>query len=186
MRRLAYIRIYQCRLLVLRRLASEILLDHKRYLEGDSVLEFTKVKSCDLADLFKSVYESISMYEKLSGGFGNVKIVIEEALNCHQSLTVERFEASLLENLLKEHFAKSGGKLVDKSADSEVLVADDVLLSLKYLTYVESYLSLLVCSCKVLEVVYDSRDTDVDLGIELGCESIGDVGCNSLDLLDVG
>ena len=67
MRRLAYMWIYQCRLKsILRGLASEILLDHKRYLKGDSVLEFTEVKTGDLTDLFKSVYESISMYEKLS------------------------------------------------------------------------------------------------------------------------
>ena len=47
-------------------LARKILLDHKRYLEGNSVVELTEVKTGKLSDLLKSVYESVSVNEELS------------------------------------------------------------------------------------------------------------------------
>ena len=53
------------------------------------MLELAEVEACDLADLLKSVNESVSMYEELSGGFRNVQIVLEEALNGHKCLAVE-------------------------------------------------------------------------------------------------
>ena len=105
------------------------------------MLKLTKIETCDLSDLLKSVYECISMYEELSRRLGDVEVVLKEALNCHESLAVERLKATLLEYLLQEHLAKSCGKLIDKSADTEVLVAYDILLCLKYLSYVKSYLT---------------------------------------------
>ena len=150
------------------------------------MLELTEVEACDLADLFKSVNKSVSMYEELSRGFGNVEVILEEALNGHKGLAVERLEASLLEYLLEEHLAESGRKLIDKSADTEVFVAYDVLLGLENLADVESYLSLLISARKILEVIYYGRNTDIDLGVELGGEGIGDVGSDLLDILDVG
>ena len=47
-------------------LAREILLNHKGNLKGYCVVEFTKVKSGELSDLFESVYKGVSMYEELS------------------------------------------------------------------------------------------------------------------------
>lgn len=47
-------------------LACEIFFDHQSHLEGDGVIKLSKVKSCELSDFFKSVYEGVSMYEKLS------------------------------------------------------------------------------------------------------------------------
>lgn len=44
----------------------QIFLDHKSDLEDDSMVEFTEVKTCQFLDLFKTVYESISVNEKLS------------------------------------------------------------------------------------------------------------------------
>ena len=50
-------------------LAGKIFLYHKRNLEGDRVIEFTQIESGQLADLFKSVNERVSVYEKLAGCF---------------------------------------------------------------------------------------------------------------------
>ena len=47
-------------------LAGKVLLDHKRNLEGYGVLEFTKVKSCELSDLLKTVDQSVTVNEELS------------------------------------------------------------------------------------------------------------------------
>ena len=35
-------------------------------LKGNCMLKFTQIKTCELADLFKTVHKSISVYEKLS------------------------------------------------------------------------------------------------------------------------
>ena len=69
--------------------AVEVLLNHQRYLEGNCVVELTKVKTGELSDLLKTVNESVSMYEELSRGLRNVKVVFEEALYGHESLAVE-------------------------------------------------------------------------------------------------
>ena len=47
-------------------LGGEVLLNHKRYLEGNRVVELTEVKTGELSDLFKTVYKSVSVYEELS------------------------------------------------------------------------------------------------------------------------
>lgn len=48
------------------RLGIEILSYHQGNLEGNSVFKLTEIESCELSDLLKSVYKSVSMYEKLS------------------------------------------------------------------------------------------------------------------------
>ena len=47
------------------------------------MVKLTKVKAGKLSDLLKSVYEGVTVYEELSRGLGNVKVVLEEALYCH-------------------------------------------------------------------------------------------------------
>jgi len=47
-------------------LGNKVSLNHESNLECDSVVKFTKVKTCELTDLFKSVNESVSVYEQLS------------------------------------------------------------------------------------------------------------------------
>ena len=66
--------------LIFGRLVGEIFLYHKRYLEGHRVIKFAKVKAGELSDLLKTVNQGITVYEQLSRGLGNVKIVLEDAL----------------------------------------------------------------------------------------------------------
>ena len=108
------------------------------------MVEFTQVETGELADLFKTVHESISVYEEFSGGFGNVEVVFEEALDGHEGFAVERIEGTVLENFLQEHFAEGGRKLIDETADAEVFVADDVLFGVEDLADFDRNLRFLV------------------------------------------
>ena len=47
------------------RISRQVLLDHKRDLEDNSVVEFAEVETCELLDLVKSVNEGVSVYEEL-------------------------------------------------------------------------------------------------------------------------
>jgi len=133
-------------------LGAEVLLNHQGNLEGDRMLELAKIKSCQLADLFQTVNQRISVYKELARGFGNVQIIFKEALNGLKGLTVERLEASLLEDLLQKHLAKRGGKLIDQAPNAEIFVADDVLLSLKHLADLKSNLCFLICTRQILDI----------------------------------
>ncbi len=167
-------------------LRNEVSLDHERDLKGDGVVELAQVETCELAYFLKSVNEGISVYEELSRGLGDVQVVLEEALDCHKGFAVERIEASVLEDLLEEHLAKGRGKLIDKSADAEILIADDVLFGVEYLSDLKGDLSLLVGAGEILDIVDSRTDTDGNLSKELRVECVGDVACHFLDLANVG
>ena len=58
------------------------------------MLELAQIKSRQLTDLFQAVNQGVSMHKELSGGFGNVEVVLKERLNGHQSFAVKRLQAS--------------------------------------------------------------------------------------------
>ena len=68
---------------------GQIFSDHERYLEGDCMLEFTQIKTGQLADLLQTVDQRIAVNEELAGGFGHIQIVLEEALNGHERFAVK-------------------------------------------------------------------------------------------------
>ena len=118
--------------LISRILGRKIAAYHQSNLEGDRVIEFTKIETRQLFDLIQTVNESISVNEHLSGRFGHVEVVREEALNGGERLSVERLDRSLLEYFIEEHFAKCGRELIDQSADTEVFIADDGFIRIEY------------------------------------------------------
>ena len=126
------------------------------------------------------------MYKQLSGGFGYVQVILKEALNGHESLTIQGLQASLLEYLLQKHLAQGGGQLIDQSADTQIFIADDVLLVLKYLADLQGDLRLLVCLGKILDVIHDGGDTDDYLGVELGGQRVRNVGSRALHVSHFG
>ena len=127
------------------------------------MVELTKIKAGELSDLLKTVNEGVSVYEELSGRLGNVKVVLEEALYGHKGFTVERLKRSLLEYFLKEDVTKSGGKLINKSADAEILIGHYRTLDVEYLTNLESNSCFLVSLSEILKLFYDRGDTDKEL-----------------------
>lgn len=64
--------------------------------------------------------------------------------------------------------------MVNKSCDTEVVVAYDVLVGVEYLSYLEGCLSLLEGACEVLNADYRSADADVHLCEELAGQRVGD------------
>ena len=148
---------------IFRRLASKVLLNHKSYLEGNSVLKLAEIETCDLTDLLKSVYKSVSVYEELSRGLGYVQVVLEERLHGHKSLAIKRLERSLLEHLAEEYLAKSSRELIDKSADAELFVGHNRLFDIEHLADLEGDPCFLVGSGKILKTVNDGGDTDESL-----------------------
>ena len=171
--------------LILHRLGGQVSLDHERNLECNRMVEFAEVETGELADLFETVYERVSVYEQLSGSLGDVEVVFEEALNGHESFAVERIERTVLEYFLKEHFAEGGGKLINQTADAEIFVADDILFGVEYLADFDGNLSFLVGARKILDVVNNRTDTDGNLRIEFGIEGVGDGLCDLFDFADV-
>ena len=167
-------------------LGDKISLNHESYLKGDSVVEFTEVETGELADLFQTVHERISVYEELSGSFGNIEVVFKEALNGHERFAVERIEGTVLENFLQEHFAERGRKLINQTADAEIFVADDILFGVEYLADFDGNLSFLVGARKILDVVNNRTDTDGNLRVEFGIERIHDGLRGLFDFTDVG
>ena len=73
------------------------------------------------------------MHKQTAAGFGNVQVVLKKALDGEQRFRVQRINAVLLEYFAQECFAqvvaadKSGGQC-------QVIIADDLLFGIKYLT----------------------------------------------------
>ena len=169
----------------LHRVSGQVLLYHEGDLEDDSVIELAEVKTCELLDLFKSVNEGISVYEELSRSLGNVEVVLEELLDSEESFVVEGLDAAYLEHLVEEGLAEGRGEVVDKTGDTEIVVAYDHLVGVEYLADLESHLSLLEGTGEVLYADNGSTDTNVYAGVELAAEGISDGTCELFEVLGV-
>ena len=55
----------------------------------------------------KAVDQRVAVYEQAAARFGNVQVVLEEALDGEQRLSVERVDALLLEHLAQEGLAQA-------------------------------------------------------------------------------
>ena len=77
------------------------------------MVKLTQVKTRELFDFFKAIYKCVTVYEQLAACFGNFQVVLKERLDRHERFAVKRFKRTALEHLLKEHFAKSCGQLID-------------------------------------------------------------------------
>ena len=172
--------------LISRILGGEIAAYHQSNLEGDRVIKFTKIETRQLFDLIQTVNESISVNEHLSGRFGHVEVVCEEALNGGEGFSVERFDRALLEYFIEEHFTKRGGKLIDQSADTEVFIADDGFIRIEYAANLKSSLRFSVGFGDILDIVNKAADTDGNLGVEFGSEIVNDLRCRCFDFSNVG
>ena len=127
---------------ILGRVGGEVLFDHQRYLKDDGVIEVAQIQAGQLADLLQAVDQRVAVYEQAAARFGNVQVVLEEALDGEQRLSVERIDALLLEDLAQEGLAQGSGQLVDQAGDAQVIVADDLTLGVEHLADFHSNLGL--------------------------------------------
>ena len=125
-------------------LGGKIASYHQSNLKRDCIVKFSEVKSCQFFDFIQAVNESISVNEHFSRGFGNVQIVCKEALNRGKRFSVQSFDGAFFENFVEEHFAKCGGKLIDQSANAEIIVADDGFIRIEHTADFESCLCFAV------------------------------------------
>ena len=84
------------------------------------------------------------MDKQLPGRLRDVQVVLKELVDGKQRLLVQGVNGVLLEDLLEEHLAEGGGKLVDQPPNAQVLIVDDILLGVKDLAHLNGDLGLLV------------------------------------------
>ena len=158
-------------------ICGKIFFDHESDFENDCMVKFAKVKTGELFDFFKTVNKGVSVNKKLTAGFGNVKIVFEEFLDGEKGFLVEAFNGTFFENFSEEHFTKGGGKLVNKSCDSEIVVADDGFIGIENFSDFKSNLCFFKALCKIFDSGCGGTDTYVDSGEEFASKSINDGTC---------
>ena len=74
------------------------------------------------------------MHKQTAAGFGNVQVVLKKALDGEQRFRVQRINAVLLEYFAQECFAQGGRQLINQAGNAQVIIADDLLFGIKYLT----------------------------------------------------
>ena len=114
------------------------------------------------------------MYKQLSGGFGNVQVVLKELLDGEESFLIQTFDRALYKYLAQEHVAQRGGQLVDKSCDAKVVKAHDVLLGVEHLADLKRDLSLLEGAGKILDADNGGADADRNAGAVFADQSVND------------
>ena len=66
-----------------------VLYNHECDLEGDRVIKYTKVQTGGALQLIETVYQGVSVDIQLTGGLGNVQVVLEELVDRGQGFLVE-------------------------------------------------------------------------------------------------
>ena len=125
------------------------------------------------------------MNVKLTGCLRYIQAVLEELLDSEQRFVVEGLNAVLLEHFLEEGFAQGGRQVVDKTRDTEVVVAYDVLVGVEYLSYFQGGLRLLEGARQVLYADNGRAYADIHLGEELAGKCVRDRTRQLLQVADV-
>ena len=84
----------------------------------------------------------------------------------NRSLLIEAVYRAALEHLAHEHIAQGRGKLIDKSCDAEIVVADYGLFGVEHLADLEGYLSFLERTGKLLDAGDGRADADICVDIK--------------------
>ena len=147
------------------------------------MVKLSQVKTCYLLNLLKSVNKSIAVNKELSRGFRNIEVVFEEALNCKEGFLVKTVDRAALEYLLKEGFTKGSRQLIDKAGNTEIIVGNDGLIGIKYLSDLKGGLSLLKGTGKVLKIRNGGADTDNGMDIRFTRKGIRNRGRKVFNIL---
>ena len=68
------------------------------------MIKFTQIQASELFNFFQTVYQSVPVYEKLSGSFRYIQVILEELLNSKQRFMIQRFNAAALKHLVQERY----------------------------------------------------------------------------------
>ena len=124
------------------------------------------------------------MNKKFTAGLGNVKVVLKEFLNGEKGFLVEAFDGTFFENFFEEHFAKGGGKLINKSCNTKIIIADDGFVGIENFSDFKSNLCFFKALCKIFDSGCSGTDTYVNSGEEFASESINDGTCKFFKICD--
>ena len=95
------------------------------------MVKLSHVKAGDFLNLLKSVHKSISVYIKLSGGLGNIQVILKELIYVFKSILIQSFNGVFLKFFVLEHLAESGRQLIDNAAQAQSLIVNDGLFAFK-------------------------------------------------------
>ena len=119
-----------------------------------------------LFDLLQAIDQGVPVDKKLPGGFRNIQIVLKELIDSKQCFLVQGVDGILLEHLGKENITQGGGQLIDQAADAQILIIDNGLFRVEYLTHINSGLGFLVGIRQLTQMLCHSTHTDHGLDVE--------------------
>ena len=90
-----------------------------------------------------------------------------------------------LENFFKEHIAECSWKLIDKTSDTEIIIAYNSLFCIEYLTNLKSDLCLFIWTSKVLNALNRSSYTDNTMCVKFARKSIYNRACELLKVFRI-
>ena len=177
-------------ILVFNRVRVEVLLPPiRRHLEDDRVVELPQVQAGQLFDLLQPVHQRVAVARTAcarspthSGCFQRSCWMVNSV---SWSSSIDR---ASLEHLFQEHLAHGGGQLIDQTGDTQIVIADDRLLSGEYLRHLQRHLGLLEGAGQIFDAGDHRADAHERADIELAGQRVDDRAGQLLDILglDVG
>ena len=84
------------------------------------------------------------MYIKLSGSLREIQVIFEKCTDGDQGFFINRVQSFFVKNLINEHFADRNRKLVDQSADAQLVITEYILLCLEDLAHFKGCMRLFI------------------------------------------
>ena len=106
-------------------------------------------------------------------------------MNRKKCLLVQGVNGVLLEDLLEEHLAERGGKLVDQPPDAQILIVDNILLRVEDLAHLNGNLGFLIALGQIPQVCGNGSNAHHRTGAA-AAEILLHGGGNLVELLDSG
>src|SRR5690606_15016246 len=113
----------------------------------------------------------------------DIEIVLKKFLDGHHGLGINGFQDSLFEDLVEKQPTECGGKLIYKTAYSQVIVVNNILVSLENLSDSQRCLGILVGARHISERLSHGSNTDAGLYHELAAQGINDNARLLMDFL---
>ena len=154
------------------RVGGEVFLNHQGHLKHNGVLKLPQVQAGDLLDLLQAVDQGVAVDKQLPGSLGNVQVILKEPLDGEQGFLVQGLDGTALKDFLQEHIAQGGGQLINQTGNSQVVIADDGTLGVKYLTHFQGHLGLLKGTGQILNARHHGADTHHAVGVELAGKGV--------------
>ena len=136
------------------------------------MVELFQIKPRQSSYFFKTVNERVSVNKQFARCFGHVQVVFEKFLYGEERFVVKRVYRTLFEDFLQKSLAKRCGKIINKSAYTEIVVRHDYFFNVKDLAYLYRDLRLFERAGKVAQRVDHGAYADNGTGVELAVQRV--------------